>query len=437
MELATEFAASDTQAEAIDIFTQSPAANTLKMICNVNPPPIQTEHLIVEEGVGKIVTTPEGVLLGKMSFQMTDSEYDPAWFSLVTKEGGTEKTNSTGIKINLDNGNTQYISQTTFRFTNEAKADASLISLAVSKDTPNEEEPENPIHKEYTLTPEFNKETYEYELELLEYIDTLDITATQSDENATMKIKVPKRDEEGKLVYEADGTTIVYEEKEIIDKTALEVTLNKLGEPNTEYTIKVTGKDGKTEQEYKLIIKRPCGKITGSVQLGATLRDDIQVSYGSYVEYIANITLYNQGEFNWDGIIVKETSLNDLDSLEIQNQVQSDKDTGEYTIYAIPGTYDLIIERLGFLADVTTEITIEDGAEINLGSKILIEGDADRSGIIDLDDIVTEVFIKGSEIGDDDYDEKYDFGQKGFVALDDIVSTVNNKDSLISIEKYM
>ena len=44
-----------------------------------------------------------------------------------------------------------------------------------------------------------------------------------------------------------------------------------------------------------------------------------------------------------------------------------------------------IHEKLGYLADVTTNITITEGETIDLGNKILIEGDVDRSGIIDLE----------------------------------------------------
>ena len=65
------------------------------------------------------------------------------------------------------------------------------------------------------------------------------------------------------------------------------------------------------------------------------------------------------------------------------------------------------------------------------------EGDIDRTGIIDLDDMVGVMNVNDSVEGDGTYQEKYDFGQKGFVSLDDLVSTMNNMDKLINIEDYI
>lgn len=87
-------------------------------------------------------------------------------------------------------------------------------------------------------------------------------------------------------------------------------------------------------------------------------------------------------------------------------------DEGNYEIYVIPGKYDFYAERQGFLADITTKITINENDEIDLGTKILYEGDADRSGIIDLNDTIEIVNSMGASKGDSTYSEKYDFGQK-------------------------
>ena len=100
--------------------------------------------------------------------------------------------------------------------------------MVVSSGKVNEENPDESNYKEYNLDPIFDKETNNYTLTLLEYLDTIDITATQNDENASMKIKVPKRDSDGNLVYESDGTTIVYEEKDLNDKVPMEVTLSQM-----------------------------------------------------------------------------------------------------------------------------------------------------------------------------------------------------------------
>ena len=94
----------------------------------------------------------------------------------------------------------------------------------------------------------------------------MNITAIQNNEKATMKIKHPKRNEDGNIVYETDGTTIVYEEKELLNNTEYMITLNELGKEDTNITILITAEDGKTTDEYKIKIKRPYGTIKGGIQ---------------------------------------------------------------------------------------------------------------------------------------------------------------------------
>ena len=65
---------------------------------------------------------------------MTEEEFDISWFNLVEDSTTSPKT---GIKINIDTDNSTY--------------------------------------KEYILTPTFNKETYNYEISLMENLDKVDI----------------------------------------------------------------------------------------------------------------------------------------------------------------------------------------------------------------------------------------------------------------------
>ena len=139
-----------------------------------------------------------------MSFQITapeEEEFETSWFSLVPD---TEQSPNTGIKINLDI-TTYYQKQSTFRFTQDFKPkEVYLSNLMVSREIEDIENAGSTVTKNYPLTPLFEKETLNYELEILEYIDTLDVTATKEVESSTLKIKIPKRDENGKLIYEAD-----------------------------------------------------------------------------------------------------------------------------------------------------------------------------------------------------------------------------------------
>lgn len=158
-------------------------------------------------------------------------------------------------------------------------------------------------------------------------------------------------------------------------------------------------------------------------------------SYGITMNYVADLRIYKQDQINWDDIIPGNLSLDDVDREQTEKTTKSD-DEGNYEIYVIPGKYDFYAERQGFLADITTKITINENDEIDLGTKILYEGDADRSGIIDLNDTIEIVNSMGASKGDSTYSEKYDFGQKGYVSLDDMVSVVGNLYKTITIEEH-
>ena len=363
------------------------------------------------------------VLIGKMSFRLFDGKIDDNTFKLKTSEINSPLT---GIKINYDGVNS-YQDQSAFRFT-IASSNAYLSNIEKSFYIDESEE------LTYTPIDNFDKENFEYENILNEKKDYISLIVSKEDEKSTVIAKIPKRDEAGNLVY--SGETLEYEEKALDENNKINVKLNELGKEDTIIEFIVTAEDEETTNTYKIIIKRPFGTIKGSVQLGEGLRDSIMDSYGTYVEYIANVTVYERNVLDWEGIIDKTSSLDELDLIEYEAQSQSDKDDGSYELYVIPGEYDLIIERLGFLANVVKGITISENEVIDLENKILIEGDVDRSGIIDLDDIVTLVDVSDSIEGDEIYDIKYDFGQKGFVAIDDLVSAVSNSDNFISIEEY-
>ena len=102
------------------------------------------------------------------------------------------------------------------------------------------EEEQETTYKEYEYTPKFDKNTQDYELSLLEYMDNIDLTAIKSDEKSTLKIKTAKRDENG---------NITYEEKDITSGEKKEIILNKIGEEDTQITIEVTAEDTRVKKE--------------------------------------------------------------------------------------------------------------------------------------------------------------------------------------------
>lgn len=386
-----------------------------------------TNEYYKEETVNEpIVEVTDEAIIGKISFQMED-ETAITTDDIKLKTGSTSPT--TGIKVVTSEANI-YQAQSLFEFTLDLTSkNANLSKIEISNGND-----ENEDYRKYDLNPIFEKETLEYETKILEYVDTVDLNIQAEDANSTIKIKYPKRDDDGKAERDNNGN-IIYEEKQISQEFSEKITLNQLGEEDTIVEITVTAEDGVTEKIYRIHIKRPYGKIKGKVQLGDGLKESMYESYGIEMKFIADIRIYKQGQVNWDDIIPGNLSLDDVDNKQIEKETKSDND-GNYEIYAIPGEYDFYIERKGFLADITTKMTINENDEIDLGTKILYEGDADRSGIIDLNDTIEIVNSMGANMGDSTYLEQYDFGQKDVVSLDDMVSVVTNLYKTITIQDY-
>ena len=383
----------------------------IRGIISFDPPVLESEHIIEKEGIGKVVNTNGGVLLGTMSFQMTADEFNIGWFKLEEYTG----TPKTGIKINTD-GIRNYQAQSTFRFTDKtASKEARLNNLIASKGEKNEEDPENSTYKEYTLSPVFEKDHLDYELTLLENIDTIDLKATLEDAKASMKIKVPKKDE--------DGTTIIYEEKELPNDTPLEIILNKLGEEDTKVTITVTAEDGKTTNEYALTIKRPYGTIKGNIITSNT--SDI---------HLANIKLYNSSEqIDWENMIGHE----ELDQIELLAQGKT-TEAGDYEIKVIPGTYDLLIDKPGYLDHIILKIQITVDKDVVIEEKELVPGDVNKDGVVEIEDMgyINDNYDAMIDDGSGIYEERFDFTGDGIVDVEDLSLINDNYDQLRRIEEY-
>lgn len=293
---------------------------------------------------------------------MITDNFDVSEFNLVEN---LSYSPNTGIKIDYT-AQESYQAQSTFRFTDAtASKDASLKDLIVSSGTKDGEEP---TYKEYELTPTFDKDVKEYEITLLEYVDKMNITAIQNNEKATMKIKHPKRNEDGNIVYETDGTTIVYEEKELLNNTEYMITLNELGKEDTNITILITAEDGKTTDEYKIKIKRPYGTIKGKIYTAPTA--------STTGKYIATVRVYKSEDvskiINWSEVTpgTDDTVHKDLMTLT-SNNIKTNDD-GTYEIYVIPNKYDILLDKAGYLDDVYIERQVDEGNIVDLGESELI-----------------------------------------------------------------
>lgn len=417
--------------------------NIIKAAIQFSPPVEPNgKHITTKEGIDGVVltTTPladdedqDGVLLGRMSFKMlSDTINMDKDFKLVTNESKDIVPNGqeprTGIKINLD-AVYCYEAQSTFRFTEAlASKDATLTDLVVSSGEKDDDDTESSNYKEYDLTPKFDPTKKNYELTLLENIDTIDITATQTDKGASMKIKVPVRDSDGNLVYDSDE--IQYIEKELKDKTAMEVTLNKLGEPDTKITVLVTAEDGNTKEEYELVIKRPYGIIKGSVYLPPM---------SSTNTHIANIRAYKSSNVNK---LFTDNSLGDWDTVQSNVTASGDNvhdllltldgiedvtnEDGTYEIYVIPGTYDIMVDQTAYLDAIYISKTVAEGETLNLGEYSLYAGDLDKSGLIDISDYLLIGNAYNTVSTDSNYVVDYDFDPNEGINISELMYFANN-----------
>lgn len=433
--------------DALDMFTidYDSEGEGIRAIYSFNSPVEETEHIIEKEGIGKVVNTDGGVLIGKMSFQMTEDTFDASWFKLVESENASPKT---GIKINID-GSKYYEAQSTFRFVDAtASKDASLSNLIMSTGMLDEVQPENSTYKEYTYTPIFNKETFNYELELLEYIDTMNMKVTTTDSNATMKVKVPKRDIDNKLIYDTDGITIIYEEKNIQSDVPFEILLNKLGESDTIITIDVTAEDEKTTCSYEMVIKRPCGIVKGKIYTEPTSF----TTEKHIAEVLAYLDIDIVGQVDWETAInntknYKSDNLNSVFRGDIENGINGIKeknkiqtnDDGTFEMYLIPGKYTVLIDKKGYLDQYYININIVDKGQIDLSAYetsnviTLMPGDINKDGTVGILDKTIMTKQNGKKSTDSDFNSSADVNDDDVINITDKTILTKNNNSVRKI----
>ncbi len=348
----TEFFKFESEfSDCLELFTvpyTGTSTGGMRAVVSFNPPISESEHIKNKENVGMIVDSSGSVLLGTLSFRTTLDKFDISSFKLETSDTTSPKI---GIKIIID-GSTYYENQSTFRFTDKsASRNADLSNIKLSNGN---EDDEN--YKEYALNPSFDKNTLEYTTELLEYVDKVNLEVTKDDEKSSIVIKQPKHDENGNLVFEDDGSTIVYEETSL-DDLKNEIVLNKLGEPDTVIELKVTAEDEVTTKTYKITIHRPYGTIKGSIH-----------TVNSNDVHIADVKVYNNSDqIDWENI----SSHDELDNYKTVLNKKTNED-GTYEIKVIPGNYDVLIDKVAYLDYIVTTIQVNENDEIDLDNVELI-----------------------------------------------------------------
>lgn len=411
-------------------------------VITFNPPVTDSDH-IKDDGTGnKIITTSGGVLLAKVSFQLISDEFDISDFAL--KED--EFVPTTGIKINL-NVKDSIENKSAFRFVDAtASKNADLDNLIMSSGTTDEENQDNSTYKEYELNPKFDKDTLSYELELLENVDELNLKPILSDAKSSMKLRKPKRSEDGNLVYESDGTTIEYEEIDIQNNISIPVKLNELGKGDTNLTITVTAEDGKTQKIYTVVVKRPYATITGKTILADFDNEDVVNNvfdvYGVQLENRADINIYEADLIEWESIpdIYGSTYEDPFTYEKIENISKkfeyTTKNDGTFEIYITPGKFDIQITRLGFLDYIYSDVIVNSGDIIDIGDIRLVAGDSNRDGVISQEDVNTTKKYMDIDNTSSEFKLQYNPSQIGTVVAEDLAYVKGNQDKEIKIEYF-
>lgn len=312
-----------------------------------------------DESLGYIVNTnvDGGVLMGRMSFRLFSGKIDETTFALKTAETSPKS----GIKI-AQTSSTAYEDQSVFRFS-VLSSDAKLSKIEYDFFNYNEEDDEKVLpeltYKSLDLSKpdaDSTDDVSKYTINLLENVDNISLKLEKSDEDATVKID----DEEMDLA------------------NSKELVLNNLGEEDTIIDIVVTARDG-TIHTYRLVIHRPYGIIKGTIQY-----DLIEQNENPDIDKTTDLNIYKTGRFNWDELkdIFGEVyddpaTYDDLDALEKDEYFKSNAD-GSYEIYVVPGSYDLQIDKKGFLDYIVINIDVTEGSVIDLGNRILTAGDVNR-----------------------------------------------------------
>ena len=393
------------------------------------------------------MVTGDAVLLGRLSFKMIKDKFDMSGFELVPNETSSPNT---GVKIDVDLTHSYESTKKencVFRFDDAtASKDANLLNIVVSSGEKNDD-PEQNTYKKYDLKPEFNNDLDEqkYIVTLYDYLDTIDITAELSDKDkAKMKIRIPKHDSDGNLVYDdSEGTTIIYEEYDLTNEVPYGVTLNKLGDPDTIITIIVTAEDGVTTREYEVTIKRPYATIRGKAILAdfdnPIVAQNFLDTYGTILNHKVQISLYKADLARWEEIsdiyhTTYENPFNYEDLAKIPKETtMKSKEDGTFEIYIIPGKYDLQIERPSFLDYIYSDIELEEGDNIDMGEIRLTAGDTNRDGVITVEDINLTKKVMDMEKDDPSFKEDYNPTQTGTVMVEDLKYVKINIDEEIQI----
>ena len=280
-------------------------------------------------------------------------------YATIEMSGDLDRTKGENtFKINVTSQDETTQTTYTLKVEDEKSNDGDLKSLSVTGGT---------------MSPEFDKLTRTYTVNMTNKQKELTIQAEPEDSSA--------------VILEGTGT--------------FEIT-----DAETEHMIIIEAEDG-SKTIYILNITKdmtPVTTISGTITTENTNK-----------KYIATIKLYKAGteETETTGTNTTETGATETTALK---EVETGED-GKYEFDVEAGTYDVVIEKAGYLKYTLKNIEIAEGDKIDLGENQLIAGDINGDGEIEISDLVGLNDNVGTTITDDDKSQKsiYDLNEDGTI----------------------
>lgn len=202
--------------------------------------------------------------------------------------------------------------------------------------------------------------------------------------------------------------------------------MNKLGEPDTLIKVLVTAEDSVTQKEYQVTIKRPYGTIKGSIKT-------------FYKEkHVATIRIYNS-ETVANVVDLKSIQEGFVDDLHTQllalNSIDIDTNyDGTYEIYVVPGKYDIMIDKIGYLDHIYANREVQKDSVLDFGEKKLVGGDVNKDGCIQIQDAGEMKKAYGIVSEDEEYELRFDLNGDGQIQIQDIGELKANYSETRKIE---
>lgn len=335
----------------------------------------------------------EGVKLGTFTYRLFNGKVDQTTFSLQPTE-----YQATGIQLVKDNVD-YYVDPSIFKVSLEYKSDdAYLKDIKINDES----------------IDSFDKDTLTYEYQTTEDSPKINVLPIVEDETATVKVKKQIQDPEnpGSYIYQEVG----------IDETTNEylIDLEAIG-TDTKLQIQVTAEDEETIKIYDVIVKIPYGIVSGNITT-----KNIEGIYESKVKIYDNLAV------DWENLESHEQ----LDQMQTKANFETNDD-GSFEVKLFPATYDLLIDKPGYLDYIVTTITVTKDGNINLGQMDLIAGDYNKDGYVAAEDITAITQYYGVVKDDiDKYKEELDYTEDGYIAAEDIAIITQYYGSMREIKKY-